>query len=89
MIVCFAASTRAAFFWAWLPHNTNTTFRGSEFTAAIAASVKVSQPLPLWLFGTPARTVNTALSISTPCCAQLSKKPCDAGGMPRSDSSSR
>lgn len=73
---CRFLSIAAPFFWAYEPHNMNT--RPSRFLLShcTTASVKVSQPLSLWELAWCARTVNTALSNSTPCLAHPVRSPC-------------
>src|SRR4051794_40423204 len=66
-IMCRAGSIRDSFFWAYAPHNTNTTRSRFSLTLRMMASVNNSQPRPRWLLGSWARTVSTAFSNKTPC----------------------
>ncbi len=55
-----------------------------SFKALTMASVKVSQPLPLWEAGLPAATVRTLFSIKTPWLAQRVRSPEGVGVIPKS-----
>ena len=46
-----------------------------SFKMEIILSVKISHPMPLWLFAAPRRTVKTVFSKSTPCCAHFVRFP--------------
>ena len=74
-LTCSGLSIAAAFARALAPHSKNTIGVSFLLSSAIIRSVKLSQPLPLWLLGQPSRTVSTALSIKTPCLAQLIRCP--------------
>lgn len=59
-------SMAAPFFCAYAPHSRNTRPCRLALSHLTTASVKVSQPRSLWELARCARTVNTALSNSTP-----------------------
>lgn len=56
----------APFFWAYDPHNMNTSPFLFLLSHEMTASVNFSQPLSLWEFACPALTVRQAFSSNTP-----------------------
>ena len=73
---CLALSMRLPFFRAKAPHRMKTKLSLWSFSAQMHASVKDAQPSWACEFALCASTVNEALSMKTPCLAQLSKFPC-------------
>lgn len=60
----------APFFWAYDPHNMNTSPFLFLLSHEMTASVNFSQPLSLWELACPALTVRQAFSSNTPTTAR-------------------
>ena len=73
----------AVFDFAFAPQRIKTTGLFLLFKADITASVNVSQPYPLWLFGFASLTVKTVFKSKTPLFAQSVNSPCGIS-IPRS-----
>jgi hypothetical protein len=88
MVVCRDVSMSSHLLRASSPHRMNTTRSIFPLTTLMTSSVNVSQPLPRCDAAAPARTVNAALSSSTPRRAHCSRFPWSGIGVPRSSCSS-
>ena len=73
IIKCFGFVIKLSFDIALLPHNMNTIGVSFSFKVFITWVVNDSQPLFLWEFASPARTVSTVFNNRTPWSAHFFK----------------